>query len=195
MALRQEQVVFIAAAVLLGFLAWRLEGAPESLRGQGRSSSGALPFEHHSAPPVELALPEPGAPRGIQRGIFAPPRDTHPLDPLELVVPEGHPLAGRGEVALAEAAGEAWVAGPPDGSYHQIMLQACARAVGLSESWQLGHRSLTQLVQGGALPDTIKQVAKTAMTPKPGPSGHLCLRKPLVDEVLMIVPPAPRSFI
>lgn len=50
------------------------------------------------------------------------------VDPLELVVPEGHPLAGRGEVALAEAAGEAWVAGPPDGSYHQIMLQACARA-------------------------------------------------------------------
>lgn len=49
-------------------------------------------------------------------------------DPLQLVVPEDHALAGRSEVGLAEAAEERWVAGPEGGSYHHIMLQACARA-------------------------------------------------------------------
>jgi DNA-binding transcriptional LysR family regulator len=50
-------------------------------------------------------------------------------DPLELVVPPDHPLAARGRpVSLAEAADEPWIGGPPEGSFHQIELLACAQA-------------------------------------------------------------------
>lgn len=49
-------------------------------------------------------------------------------DPLLLVVPAGHRLAGREEVALADAVDEDWVGGPSDGSYHQIEVLACHRA-------------------------------------------------------------------
>lgn len=49
-------------------------------------------------------------------------------DPLRLVVPVGHALAGRDRIALADAADEDWVGGPPGGSYHQIELLACQRA-------------------------------------------------------------------
>lgn len=50
------------------------------------------------------------------------------VDPLQLVVPVDHPLAARDRVSLADAADEPWIAGPEGGSYHQIMVQACARA-------------------------------------------------------------------
>lgn len=49
-------------------------------------------------------------------------------DPLWLVVPPGHRLARAPAVALRDAADEGWVCGPPDGSYHQIELDACRRA-------------------------------------------------------------------
>ncbi len=49
-------------------------------------------------------------------------------DPLALVVPAGHALAGQGQVALEHTADEAWVGGPPGGSYHQIELLACTQA-------------------------------------------------------------------
>jgi DNA-binding transcriptional LysR family regulator len=49
-------------------------------------------------------------------------------DPLQLVVPLGHPLAGQDPVALVDALDDDWVGGPAHGSYHQIMLLACRRA-------------------------------------------------------------------
>lgn len=49
-------------------------------------------------------------------------------DPLQLVVPVDHPLAGRGEVALEEAAEADWVGGPVGGHHHQIELLACTQA-------------------------------------------------------------------
>lgn len=49
-------------------------------------------------------------------------------DALWLVVPPGHDLASRVEVPLDAAAAEAWVCGPPEGSYHRIELDACRRA-------------------------------------------------------------------
>jgi DNA-binding transcriptional LysR family regulator len=54
---------------------------------------------------------------------------THLLDdPFELVVPDGHPLAGRPAVALEELAGETWIGGTPDGAYARIVLHSCRTA-------------------------------------------------------------------
>lgn len=49
-------------------------------------------------------------------------------DPLMLVVPVDHPLAGQDAVALADAVDADWVGGPVDGSYHRIALHACQQA-------------------------------------------------------------------
>ncbi|WP_344533854.1 LysR family transcriptional regulator [Streptomyces albiaxialis] len=56
--------------------------------------------------------------------------DQRPLldDPLDLVVPEGHPLTLRERVTLADAAREAWIVGTPGTTYHQLVLAACMSA-------------------------------------------------------------------
>ncbi|GAB3456830.1 LysR family transcriptional regulator [Streptomonospora sediminis] len=56
--------------------------------------------------------------------------DQHPLfdDPLDLVVPSGHPLTGRRRVTLADAADEPWILGRPGGTYHHLVRTACMAA-------------------------------------------------------------------
>ncbi|SDQ20890.1 LysR family transcriptional regulator [Actinopolyspora saharensis] len=56
--------------------------------------------------------------------------EQHPLldDPLDLVVPSGHPLAARRRVTLADAADEPWIVGQPDSTYHHLVLTACMAA-------------------------------------------------------------------
>ncbi|MFE9025716.1 LysR family transcriptional regulator [Streptomyces iakyrus] len=56
--------------------------------------------------------------------------DQEPLldDPFDLVVPEGHPLAGRARVDLAEAAREAWIAPVEDSPCRPHVLSACGAA-------------------------------------------------------------------
>ncbi|MFT3661695.1 MAG: LysR family transcriptional regulator [Gordonia sp. (in: high G+C Gram-positive bacteria)] len=49
-------------------------------------------------------------------------------DPLDLVVPTDHPLAGRRKTALADAAGEPWIVSRPDSPYHPLMVSACLTA-------------------------------------------------------------------
>jgi DNA-binding transcriptional LysR family regulator len=49
-------------------------------------------------------------------------------DPLDLLVPEGHRLAGESEVALADLAGEPWIMDRPGRPYHQLLQTACASA-------------------------------------------------------------------
>jgi DNA-binding transcriptional LysR family regulator len=54
---------------------------------------------------------------------------THLLDdPFELVLPDGHPLAGRTSVAMEELAGETWISGTPDSAYARIVLHSCRGA-------------------------------------------------------------------
>jgi DNA-binding transcriptional LysR family regulator len=54
---------------------------------------------------------------------------THLLeDPFDLVVPDGHPLAGRTSVALEELANEIWIGGATDGAYGAIVLHSCRAA-------------------------------------------------------------------
>lgn len=56
--------------------------------------------------------------------------DQRPLldDPLDLVVPEQHHLAGRSRVTLADAADEPWIVGRPGSAYHHLVLTACQAA-------------------------------------------------------------------
>jgi DNA-binding transcriptional LysR family regulator len=56
--------------------------------------------------------------------------DQQPLldDPLDLLVPEGHRLAGHSSVLLREAADEPWLLDRPGRPHHQLVLAACAAA-------------------------------------------------------------------
>lgn len=56
--------------------------------------------------------------------------DQRPLldDPLDLVVPRGHPLTRRDRVTLVDAAEEPWIVGNPDTTYHQLVLASCMSA-------------------------------------------------------------------
>ncbi|MEU7868076.1 LysR family transcriptional regulator [Dactylosporangium sp. NPDC049140] len=49
-------------------------------------------------------------------------------DPVFLLLPEGHELAGRDEVELSELAAAQWVAAPGDGCFSSCHAAACARA-------------------------------------------------------------------
>jgi DNA-binding transcriptional LysR family regulator len=81
----------------------------------------ALIYEHE-------ALPEPDV--GLER--------THLLeDPFDLVVPDGHPLAGRASVALEELADETWIGGAPDSAYGAIVAHSC-RAAGFEPRFAFG---------------------------------------------------------
>jgi DNA-binding transcriptional LysR family regulator len=81
----------------------------------------ALIYEHE-------ALPEPDV--ELER--------THLLDdPFDLVVPDGHPLAGRASVALEELADEAWIGGAPGSAYGAIA-RHCCRAAGFEPRFAFG---------------------------------------------------------
>jgi DNA-binding transcriptional LysR family regulator len=49
-------------------------------------------------------------------------------DPMFLVLPRDHPLAGRRRLRLADLAGEAWIGGHADCECNRLMARACARA-------------------------------------------------------------------
>ncbi len=49
-------------------------------------------------------------------------------DPLDLVVPQDHPLARQASVSIADAAEEDWIIGRPGGTYHQLVMASCAGA-------------------------------------------------------------------
>ncbi|MFG1954950.1 LysR family transcriptional regulator [Micromonospora sp. NPDC048830] len=50
------------------------------------------------------------------------------LEPVQVLLPERHPLAGRDEVRLEELRREQWVAAPGDGCFGDCFAAACARA-------------------------------------------------------------------
>lgn len=91
--MRKEPIVFAAAVLVLGWLAWssRGEGVARAMRGQ-RADPPEL--EHHPAPDPAIVLPikRPGD-DGRPRELFSPPSDTHPLPPLELDPLPRAPLA------------------------------------------------------------------------------------------------------
>ncbi|WP_018803151.1 LysR family transcriptional regulator [Salinispora arenicola] len=50
------------------------------------------------------------------------------IDPVHVLLPESHPLAGQEEVRLAELRHEQWVAAPGEGCFGDCFAAACARA-------------------------------------------------------------------
>ncbi|MEU1019828.1 LysR family transcriptional regulator [Streptomyces sp. NPDC005900] len=71
-------------------------------------------------------------------------------DPVFVMLPTGHPLAGRPEVELAQLAGEAWTDVPGDGCFGDCFTAACARA-GFTPSrvYETDVASCVHLVQVG----------------------------------------------
>lgn len=71
---------------------------------------------------VAVVVGEPGRPRAGVRAVRLPD------DAFAAVLPIGHPLAGRRSLALAELAGEPWVASERPGPCLDPLLDACAAA-------------------------------------------------------------------
>jgi DNA-binding transcriptional LysR family regulator len=88
-------------------------GEPEEMLPQLRAGELdiALVFETRT----------PAATDGVAR--------THLLeDPLYLVLPREHPLAGRRKIRLADLAGDAWIGGTPNCECNRLIYRACAAA-------------------------------------------------------------------
>ncbi len=94
MALRQEQIVFAGAALLLGFLVYSdLGDAPVAQRGGGRGGDPPV-FADHPAPDLARVLSGERRADDFARALFEAPRETRPLPPLPLETPPLEPLAG-----------------------------------------------------------------------------------------------------
>lgn len=92
MRMRQEQVVLLASVLLLGFMSWSLIKEAPTRKSSRRGST--LEMEHFAPPDIARAIPMEEVTPGLRRELFAPPRDTRPLPPLEMVEPPRLPLAG-----------------------------------------------------------------------------------------------------
>ncbi|MFB6939678.1 LysR family transcriptional regulator [Streptomyces chartreusis] len=117
----------VAVSVLLAPMAARLRERHPRLTVRMREAEAPTGFDLLFEGEADLAV--------VEATIFNPPLsddrfDQQPLldDPFDLVVPEGHPLAGRDRVDLAEAAREDWIAPVPDSPCRPHVLSACGAA-------------------------------------------------------------------
>ena len=118
-------------------------------------------------------LPEPELP--LER--------THLLDdPFDLVVPDGHPLAGRTSAALEELAGETWIGGTPHGAYASIVLHSC-RAAGFEPRVVFGSDDYNAVQAFVAVGLGVALLPHLALTvPRPG-LARVVLDDPPVREI------------
>ena len=86
MALRQEQIVFVGAALLLGSMSYFMIKDSGAARRSRRASSNELEFVNYKAPRIDIALSN-GRNMLLERELFHPPRDTRPLPVLALIEP------------------------------------------------------------------------------------------------------------
>jgi DNA-binding transcriptional LysR family regulator len=126
----------------------------------------ALVYDHAS-------LPEPEVP--VER--------SHLLDdPFDLVVPNGHPLAGRTSAALEELAGETWIGGTPHGAYASIVLHSC-RAAGFEPRVVFGSDDYNAVQAFVAVGLGVALLPRLALTvPRPG-LARVVLDDPPVREI------------
>lgn len=105
-------------------------------------------------------------------------------DPLDLLVPADHALAGRASVLLSEAAHEPWIMDRPGRAYHGLVLTACVAAgfapsvAHESSEWDTG----AALVGAGLGVALIPRLARI-------PTGDRIVRVPLRGD------PAPARHI
>jgi DNA-binding transcriptional LysR family regulator len=126
----------------------------------------ALVYDHAS-------LPEPEVP--VER--------SHLLDdPFDLVVPNGHPLAGRTSAAVEELAGETWIGGTPHGAYASIVLHSC-RAAGFEPRVVFGSDDYNAVQAFVAVGLGVALLPRLALTvPRPG-LARVVLDDPPVREI------------
>lgn len=126
-------------------------------------------------------------------------------DPLDLVVPTGHPLAERKRVSLADAAREPWIVGTPGGTYHQLVVTACMSAgftpdvAHQADEWDTGTAMVAQglgviLVPRLARISTEWSVTRIPLSGEPAPARRVlaATRKgaahhPVVAEALELI--------
>lgn len=126
-------------------------------------------------------------------------------DPLDLVVPAGHPLAARQIVTLADAALESWSIGTPGGAYHQLTVAACVAAgftpnmAYQADEWETGAALVAQGLCVMLMPrlgsiDKRWPVARIQLFGEPAPARRIMAvtRKggaghPLVAEALDLI--------
>jgi len=101
MAIRQQQVVFALAALVVGWGVYSSLGTGSS-RGPSRGGTRAPEFVDHPAPNVDLVRPTSRDADALLREFFTEPSDTRPLPLLEFEVP---PLAVLPGLRPAPAAG------------------------------------------------------------------------------------------
>ena len=86
MGIKQEQLVFVCTAALLGW--WVASDLSEGTqRGRGGGGGRAPELDAHPAPDPSLALAARDDLERLPRDLFTPPRDTAPLPPLGLETP------------------------------------------------------------------------------------------------------------
>ncbi|PRX47722.1 DNA-binding transcriptional LysR family regulator [Prauserella shujinwangii] len=120
---------------------------------------------------IAVVLPTSEAPpEGDPRFDRAPLLD----DPQDLLVPEGHPLAGAAEVRLADAAGEWWIVKPPHNDTYPLLLTACA-AAGFTP--RISHH----VKEWFAVSALVAEGAGVCLLPRlvPLPERHAVVRVPL----------------
>ncbi|WP_432832080.1 LysR family transcriptional regulator [Dactylosporangium sp. CA-092794] len=97
-------------------------------------------------------------------------------DPVFLLLPENHELAGRDEVDLAELADAQWVAAPGDGCFSACHAAACARA-GFTPKvlFETEVRGAIDLIESGAVglcQATLRPMAGLVTVPIAGAPLH-----------------------
>lgn len=90
MAIRQEQIVLVGAALLLGYLAFT--GESDVQRRSSRSKQ-VPEFESHRAPDLDPATARARSGEELDRDLFSPPTDTRPLPRLDFEAPPLEPLS------------------------------------------------------------------------------------------------------
>lgn len=102
--------------------------------------------------------------------------DQEPLldDPLDLLLPVDHPLAGEATALLSQTSGDPWILDRPGRPYHQLVLTACAEA-GFTPD--VAHEA-TEWETGAAL---VAAGLGIAMIPRLAriPAGYTVARVPL----------------
>ena len=130
--------------------------------------------------------------------------DQQPLldDPLDLLLPEDHPLAQRSSVRLEEASDELWIGDRPGRPHYQLVLTACAAAgftpaiVHHVTEWDTG-AALVGAGFGVALVPRLARlpsgypVARVPLRGDPSPARHILTavrrgsrEQPLIAEAL-----------
>lgn len=89
---------------------------------------------------VDIAVIEP-TPEAPPAGDPRFDRETLLEEALDLIVPVGHPLAGRGGVRLEDAAHEAWISVQPDLCAHHRQVMAYCAAAGFTP--RFAHKAAT----------------------------------------------------